>query len=106
MDIFAAAGNCFALRPGGTVLRHSAAHSLEDGLKGVVHMLRLLQLGLGPFVMETQSGDALLVDDIRADIALGSLVGNLFASSREMDVGAVIVADVILQVPPIALVTP
>src|SRR3982074_3740676 len=67
----------------------NAAHSLDDGAESLLHILCLAQFVFRPAKMETQNGDAPLIDNVGIDFAVGMRVGNHFATSGESDGGAV-----------------
>src|SRR6266850_2908666 len=69
-----------------------AAHGLHDAAKRFLHVLGLAQLVFRPLEMETQHGNAPLVDDI----------GNDLATAGETDGGAVMLASALLQLGAIA----
>src|SRR5439155_1414103 len=83
-----------------------SAHRLDNVHKGLVHMLGLLDLMLGPAPVEAEHRDAPLVYGARIYVAVGVLVGNHLAAPGQSDTGPIPLADMLLQRLPIALMRP
>src|SRR5262249_5185488 len=60
-------------------------------------VLRHLQLVLAPAPMEAQHGNAVLIDRLRADLAVALLVRDHLAAAGESDARAVALADRVLE---------
>src|SRR5258706_15707454 len=78
------------------------AHGFDDGAKRLLHVLGLEQLVIRPLEVETQRGDAPLIDDVGIDLAVGVRVGKHFAAAGEVDVRAVDLASALLQLRAVA----
>src|SRR5258708_2384731 len=104
MDNLTARGDALTSQEIGAWPRYGAAHGLQNGFESIVHVCRLLQFGVRPLEVETEHGYAVLIHDIGIDLAKCILIGDLLASARHADVGAVAVADRILQIFAIAFV--
>src|SRR5439155_19918632 len=83
-----------------------SAHRLDNVHKGLVHMVGLLDLMLGPAPVEAEHRDAPLIDGARIDVAVGVLVGNHLAAPGQPDTGPIPLADMLLQRLPIPLIRP
>src|SRR5690606_6626882 len=76
----------------------------QDLLKGVVHVLGLLELLIGPVVVEAKYRDPVLIYCIWVDLAVVFIAGNTFAPARHAQRGAVEPLDVFFQAFTIAAV--
>ena len=79
-----------------------AAGREDDLLEGVLHVLGLLDFVVAPFEVEAQHRNAPLVHRVGVDLAVALLVGDHLAASGEVDVGAVHLAQVALELLAVA----
>src|SRR5216117_2739807 len=85
------------------VVPHALAAQLRDERpEGLLHVLHLLVLVVGPLPMEPRNGDAPPVYHVRVDLAVAVVVGDHFAAAREADRGAVVAAVVVLELLAVA----
>src|SRR5256712_462960 len=70
-------------------------HVRDEPPEGLLHVLDLLVLVVGPLPVEPQNGDAPPVHRVRVDLAVGVVVWDHLAAAREADRGAVVAALVI-----------
>src|SRR2546422_591419 len=73
-------------------------HLRDERPEGLLHVLHLLVLVVGPLPVEPRNGDAPPVHRVRVDLAVGVVVGDHLAAAREADRGAVVAAGVVLAV--------
>src|SRR5206468_11172365 len=83
--------------------REALTRQLSDERpEGLLHVLHLLVLVVGPLRMEPRNGDAPPVYHVRVDLAVAVVVGDHFAAAREADRGAVVAAVVVLELLAVA----
>src|SRR5690606_8168135 len=76
-----------------------AAHCLDDGAEGLLHVLCLPDLMLAPLPVEAQHGNAPSVDDVRIDLAVALLARDHLAAAGKADHRAVVAPVVVLELP-------
>src|SRR5437870_13495485 len=77
-------------------------HLRDERPEGLLHVLHLLVLVVGPLPVEPQNGDAPPVHRVRVDLAVGVVIGDHLAAAREADRGAVVAAVVVLELLAVA----
>src|ERR1035438_6425648 len=81
MNDLAAIGNTLARHEIGTRRRNFAAHGFKQRLKSVVHVLRLLQLLIGPLEVKTQYWSSVLIHHVGIQLAESIFIGDLFSGA-------------------------
>ena len=98
VDDHAAVGDSVGIRAVGQFLGHvDSARRLDDFAVGFLHIFRHLDFVVAPLPVETQHGDAPLVDSGRIDLAVAILIGNHFAATGESNERAVFFLALLLQ---------
>lgn len=69
-----------------------AAHFGEDSGEGFLHVLDLIELVVGPFPVESENGDAPLVETVGIDFAVAVFVGNHFTAISGTEGGTIVAA--------------
>src|SRR6266704_7213636 len=77
-------------------------HLRDERPEGLLHVLHLLVLVVGPLPVEPQNGDAPPVHRVWVDLAVGVVVGDHLAAAREANRGAVVAAVVVLELLAVA----
>src|SRR6266550_4812635 len=62
-----------------------------------MHVADLIQLVVRPFPVEAQDGNSKTIDNVRIDLAVGVVVRNHLAASRESDRRAIVSAVIVFQ---------
>ena len=98
VDDHAAIGDPVRIRAVGQFLGHvDSARRLDDFTVGFLHIFRHLDFVVAPLPVETQHGDAPLVDSGRIDFAVAIFVGNHFTATGESNERAVLLLALLLQ---------
>src|ERR1035438_10556895 len=104
MNNLAAIGNALARHEIGTWRGYFAPHGFKQRLKSVVHVLRLLQLLIGPLKVKTQYRSSELIHHVGIQLAESIFIGDLLSTAGHSKPSAVFIADGSFQILAIALV--
>src|SRR5439155_1070200 len=102
VDDGAARRNAVAPLRAGHGREHLAAHLRDEGAERLLHVPHLLVFVVRPLPVEAQHGDAPPVHHARVELAVGVVIRDHLAASREADGGAVITAVVVLELLAVA----
>src|SRR5688500_9159884 len=73
-----------------------ASHLGDERAEGLLHVLHLIELVIGPLPVEAKHGDPPSVDHVRIDLGIALVVGDLLASPGETDRRTVVAAVILL----------
>src|ERR1039458_4573754 len=92
MNDLATIGDTLARHEIGTRRRNFAAHGFKQRLKSVVHVLRLLQLLIGPLEVKTQYRSSVLIPHVGIQLAESIFIGDLLSTAGHSKPSAVFIA--------------
>src|SRR5579872_1091861 len=81
-----------------------AAHRFQNRSERLLHMIHLLQLGVGPLEVESQHRDTPFIDYIGIDFGIGVFVRNHLATARQPDSRPEVPINGVLQIFAVAFV--